>query len=123
MAEAFKNMQALPKEEVFKNLFRSKYTFAIVAPQPYKAVAEAIHAANQNMVWYRDNNYPFIASQITEYGISYCQYSYSLPKAVTELFHLYMMVNYPEYFVALGYKKCIMILYANNLFRRLSLIK
>ena len=105
MAEAFKNMQALPKEEVFKNLFRSKYTFAIVAPQPYKAVAEAIHAANQNMVWYRDNNYPFIASQITEYGISYCQYSYSLPKAVTELFHLYMMVNYPEYFVALGYKK------------------
>ena len=105
MAEAFKNMHALPKEEVFKNLFRSKYTFAIVAPQPYKAVAEAIHAANQNMVWYRDNNYPFIASQITEYGISYCQYSYSLPKAVTELFHLYMMVNYPEYFVALGYKK------------------
>lgn len=104
MTEAIKNLKAIPKEEVFRCLFHSKYTFAIVAPQVYKTIAEAIHAANQNMVWYRDNNYPNIASQITEYGISYCQYSYSLPKAITELFHLFMMINYPDYFMALGYK-------------------
>lgn len=104
MAEEYRKMKALPKEEVFGYLFRSKYTFAIVAPQGYKAVSESIHAANQNMVWYRDNNYPGIASQITEYGFAYCQYSYSLPRAITELFQLYMMVNYPDYFAALGYK-------------------
>ena len=104
MVEELKKLLAMPKEQVFSYLFRSRYTFAIVAPQVYKTVSEAIHAANQNMVWYRDNNYPAIANQITEYGISYCQYSYSLPKAITELFHLYMMVNYPEYFVLLGYK-------------------
>jgi len=105
MAEAFKNMQAVTKEEVFGCLFRSKYTFAIVAPQPYKTIAESIHGANQNLVWYRDNNYSFIATQIAEYGLSFCQYSYSLPKVITELFHLFMMVNYPDYFAALGYKK------------------
>jgi len=104
MMEEFKKIQALPKEDFFKYLFRSKYTFAIVAPQQYKTIADSIHNSSQNMFWYRDNNYPFFASQITEYGISYCQYSYSLPKAITELFQLYMMVNYPEYFVALGYK-------------------
>ena len=104
MIEEFKKLQTRPKEEIFNNLFRSKYTFAIVAPQQYKAIAESIHNANQNMVWYRDNNHPFIATQISEYGISYSQYSYSLPRAITELFHLYMRVNYSEYFSALGYK-------------------
>ncbi len=103
MVEAFKAMKAMPKEEVFKYLIRSKYTFSIVAPQQYKTVADSIHGSNQNMIWYRDNNYPYIASQITEYGISYCQYSYSLPRPVTELYHLYMMVNYADFFTALGF--------------------
>lgn len=103
MAEEFRKISAMPAEEVYRNLFRSKYTFAIVAPQAYKTIAESIHAANQNMVWYRDNSYPQVASRITEYGIAYCQYSYSLPKAVTDLFHLFMEVNYAAYFLALGY--------------------
>ena len=105
MIVEFKKMQAIPKEVVFNYLFRSKYTFSIVAPQPYKTIADSIHGANQNLVWYRDNNYPFIATQIAEYGISYCQYSYSLPKAITAFVHLYMMVNYADYFSALGYKR------------------
>ena len=103
MAEEFKKLQSMPKEEIFRFLFRSKHTFAIVAPQTYKTIAESIHVANQNIAWYRDNNYQDIATQINEYGISYCQYSYSLPRPVTELFHLYMQVNYSGYFMALGY--------------------
>lgn len=103
MVAAFQQMAALPKEEVFKYLFSSKYTFSIVAPQPYKTIADAIHGANQNMVWYRENNHPFFAKAISEYGISYCQYSYSLPRVITELFHLYMMVNHAGYFNALGF--------------------
>lgn len=104
MVEEFRKLQAKSKEEIFSYLFRSKYTFAIVAPQAYKAISDSIHGANQSMVWYRDNNYPFIATQVTEYGISYCQYSYSLPKVITELFNLYMQVNYNDYFRALGYR-------------------
>lgn len=104
MAEEFKKIAAIPREELFKYLFRSKYTFAIVAPQQYKTIADSIHGANQNMIWYRDNNYPFFANAIIEYGISYCQYSYSLPRVITEFFHLFMMANHSEYFNALGYK-------------------
>ena len=85
-----------------KNLYRS---FSIVAPQQYKAIADSIHGANQNMVWYRDNNYPFLALQIIEYGISFCQYSYSLPKVITEFYHLLIMVNYSDYFGALGFNE------------------
>lgn len=103
MIEAFKKLQAKPREEIYGYLLRSRYTFAIVAPQQYKLVTDSIHGANQNLPWYRDNNYPFIASQIAEYGITYCQYSYSLPKVITEFIHLYMMVNYTDYFKALGF--------------------
>ncbi len=105
MITELKAIQAIPEEEFFGYLFRSRHTFSIVAPQPYKAVADSIHVANQNMAWYRDNKHPSIAIQIAEYGISYCQYSYSLPKPVTELFELYMRVNYPAYFTALGFSR------------------
>ncbi len=105
MIEEFKKLQLKTKEEIFSGLFQSKYTFSIVAPQNHKAVADAIHAANLNMVWYRDNNHPFIASQVIEYGIAYCQYSYSLPRVITELFDLYMQINYGDYYQALGHKE------------------
>ena len=101
----FKKIQARPREEMLSYLFRSKYTFAIVAPQQYKAVADSIHGANQNFAWYRDNNHPYIATQIIEYGITYCQYSYSLPRAITEMIHLFMRINYPDFFAALGFRK------------------
>ena len=77
----------------------------MVAPQAYKTIADSIHGASQNMGWYRDNKYPFIATQIVEYGITFCQYSYSLPKVISELIHLFMMVNYADYFAALGYER------------------
>ncbi len=103
MAEEFRKILTRPKEEIFTCLFRSRYTFSIVAPQQYKTVAESIHNSNLNVAWYRDNNYPYIAAQISEYGIAYCQYSYSLPRVTTEFYHLMMMVNYPDYFTDLGY--------------------
>jgi len=104
MLEELKKIKAKPKEEIFNQLFRSKYTFAITSPQVYKTIADSIHGANSNLPWYRDNSYPFIATQIAEYGISYCQYSYSLPRPVTELYHLFMNVLYPDYFSALGFR-------------------
>lgn len=105
MLEAFKNLQAKPKETVFKHLFRSKSTFAIVAPQTQKTIEDALYNANNNMIWYRDNSYPLLAAKICEYGISFCQYSYSLPRPLTEFFQLFMQVNYSEYFLALGFKE------------------
>ena len=104
MIEELKKIQAKPKEEFFSYLFRSSHTFSIVAPQNPKAITDSIHAANQNLPWYRDNGYPYIASHVIEYGISYCQYSYSMPRILTELFHLYMRVNYGDFFQALGFR-------------------
>jgi len=105
MIVEFEKLVNFSKQEVFNALYRSKHTFAIVSPQNWKTIADAIYNANQNINWYRDNNYPRIAAQISEYGMGYCQFSYSLPRPVTEFFHLLMRVNHGEYFKALGFKK------------------
>ena len=105
MMEEFAKLQAKTKDEIFSNLFRSRYTFSIVTPQAHKTIADAIYNANQNIRWYKENKHTQIAAKISEYGIAYCQYSYSLPRPVTELFQLFMMVNYPEYFAELGLKR------------------
>jgi len=104
MVEEFKKLLAWSKEEVFKDLVRSKYTFSIVSPQNYKTVTDSVHGAIQNMVWYRDNKHHFIATQVMEYGLAFCQYSYSLPRVITELFNLYMRVNYGDYYRDMGFQ-------------------
>jgi hypothetical protein len=104
MMECYQKMLVKEKEEFYPYLFRSKYTFSIVTPQNYKTISDSIFNANQNIAWYRENKLTDIAAQISEYGFSYCQYSYSLPRPVSELFQLFMQINYSNYFKELGFK-------------------
>lgn len=103
MIEGYRKLLGKTKEEVYPYLFRSKHTFAIVMPQHHQSVVDAINAAAQNVVWYRDNNYPQIANNVMEYALTFSQYSYSLPKPLSDLILLFMQVNYRGYFDALGF--------------------
>ncbi len=105
MVDGYQKLLEKQKEDFYPFLFRSKFTFSIVTPQNFKTIADAIYNANQNVAWYKDNKLPDIASQISEYGLSYCQYSYSLPRPITEYFHLFMMINYGDFFRDMGYKE------------------
>jgi hypothetical protein len=103
MLQAFLKIMNKPKEDVFPCLFRSKHSFAITQPQTQKIIADSIFAANQAMVWFRENNHPYIAQQISEYGLGYCQYNFSLPKPVSDLYLLLMKVSYDDFFRELGF--------------------
>ncbi|HUR10919.1 MAG TPA: hypothetical protein VM012_06095, partial [Flavitalea sp.] len=105
MIEGFKKLLQKKEEDIFPYLFRSRQTFAIVPPQNQKTITDTISGATQNMYWYRDNKHPFIANKVLEYGISYCQYSYSLPKPLSDLYRLFMHVNYSDFFQALGFTR------------------
>jgi hypothetical protein len=105
MIEGFKKIQERSQKEVFSFLFRSKHVFSIVSPQNQKSVSEAINNAALNMSWYRDNNHVFIANKVLEYGFAFCQYSYSLPRPLSDLFRLFMKINYSDYFTAIGFSE------------------
>lgn len=103
--EELRKLQNRSREEVYPYLFRSKYTFSIVTPQPHKAMSDTISDTNNKLVWYRDNNHEYFAGKMLEYSLTYCQYSYSLPKPVSQLVEIFMQVNYPVYFESLGYRR------------------
>jgi hypothetical protein len=105
MIEELVKLHSRSKEEVFPYLFQSRYTFSVVTPQNHKVIADAIYNANQNIAWYKENKHLQIAVQISEYSLSYSQHTYSLPRPLTELFLIFMMTNYPEFFEQLGFKK------------------
>jgi hypothetical protein len=105
MMEAFEKFRSRTEEDFTKHLYRTRSSFAIVAPQVHKSIAETIASSNNTMLWYRDNAYPVIARQICEYGLSFAQYTYSVPKALSQLLRLFMQVNYSDYFVTLGFTK------------------
>ena len=103
MIEGYKKLLNKTKEDVSPFLFRSKHTFSIVVPQHHQTIADAINSAAQNVIWYRDNSYPIVANNVMEYALSFSQYSYSLPKPLSDLVLLFMQINYREYFEVLGF--------------------
>ncbi|RXK60770.1 hypothetical protein ESA94_09915 [Lacibacter luteus] len=111
MLLAFQAIAAHPKEIVFACLFRSKHSFAITQPTQQKTISDSVFGSNQNMLWFRDNNYPEVAQQISEYGFSYCQYNFSLPKPVSDLYLTLMKVSYAAFFADIGFSP---VLYNNS---------
>jgi hypothetical protein len=105
MLEAYKTLLLRTDDELIPYLYRTKSTFSIVAPQPFKAVVEHIQFALDNVKDYTEEKYNEMVQQMLEFGISFCQYSFSLPKPLTNFYQLFMEVNYPDYFMALGKRK------------------
>ncbi len=105
MLQGFLKMMPKTKEDVFPCLFRSKHSFAITQPTQQKIIADSIFGANQNTVWFKENNHPYVAQQISEYGLGYCQYNFSLPKPVSDLYLILMKVSYADFFRDLGFSE------------------
>jgi len=103
MIAAFSKLVDRTDEEISFSLSRSVFTFSISAPQPLKVVSDSLHTSIQNMLAFREAKQYVIAQQILEYGFSFCQFSYSLPRPMTELYQLFMQVNHPDYFRELGF--------------------
>lgn len=101
--DGLKKIREKEPSEIFPDLYRSRHTFSIVSPQNHKTVSDTLQNALQTMYWYRDNNHPFMAQEIMEYGLTYSQYSYSLPCALLQYFNIYMRVNHNDYFSAMGF--------------------
>ena len=105
MKEAFEKLLAKPREDLLKDLYRTKATFGIANPAPHKAVIDAINSNINNVKWYVDNNYEDIAWIIFEYIAGYALFSYGLPKPDISLFHLLYNITQQDYFTALGFKE------------------
>lgn len=103
LREELRKLRAWPEEEVTRYFYRARATFAITQPKPFAEVALSLRTARENMTWFRENKYETIALRLLEYGLTFPQYSFSLPKPLTELILLYMQIQWPEFFRELGF--------------------
>jgi hypothetical protein len=102
MKDAIKKLLLYTKEEFANNVYWSSGTFAISTPHKQEKVREYIVNANRDGQWYVENKYPDVARRITEYGILYSQFVYSMPKVLSDLTMIYMAVIHANYFEELG---------------------
>ncbi len=105
MKEAIRKLLDFPEDSFRKSLQRSIATFSIVAVPPMDKVRENVQSANKDAQWYVENKYPGLALAINEYGMVYSQFSYSMPRVLTELLQLYMAVLHADFFRELGLKE------------------
>ncbi len=105
MKEALKKLLDMPKEKVFKDLYRTKSTFGIANPAPHQAVLDLFKSNINNIKYYTDNDYNDIAYAIYEYFATYSLFSYGLPRPDVKLFHLLINILNQEYFNELGVKE------------------
>ena len=102
MKEGIRKLLDITRDDFALGVYRSKGTFSIVAVPPADKIRENIQSANKDAVWYVENKYPDLALTINEYGMVYNQFSYSMPKLLTELITIYMAVVHVGYFRDLG---------------------
>lgn len=104
LREELRKLRAWPQEEVTRYFYRARATFAITLPKPFAEVAISLRTARENMVWFRENKHEIITLRLLEYGLSFPQYSFSLPKPLTDLFLLFMQIQWPDFFRELGFE-------------------
>jgi len=102
MKEGIRKLLDITAEEFSKGVYRTKGTFAVVATPPADKVRENIRGANKDAQWYVENKHPDLVLVINEYGMVYNQFSYSMPRVLTELTTIYMAVLHVDFFRDLG---------------------
>jgi hypothetical protein len=105
MQDELRNLLSRSREEFAQSAYRAKATFAITNPPKTEKLKETIENSNRDSYWYIENKHPDLALVLNEYGLSYNQYTFSMPSAVTEFYHLYMMIVHADFFSELGWTK------------------
>ena len=98
-----KTLLERPKEEYFKEMYRTTSTFGITTAVNYSRVVSFIEGELGNMDWYFDNEYLKVARAVPGYIVGYCLFNYAVPEPCKAFFHLYYQIMEADYFADLGF--------------------
>jgi hypothetical protein len=120
MIKQFKEIAALPKEEIFNSLYSVRSAFSLVDPANLQTLGETIKNESDKNFWWMDNDHPDIALAVLEFIPTKAFFSFGMPGFLNELFVLLLNVMNQDYFNELGAGKQY---YdpANNMFNQILL--
>jgi len=104
IVKALKLVSTYSQEDFFKELYKVKSTFGLVAPSSHENLVESIVGELTNMNWYLANGHKVFAQAIPLYIIGNSLYSFALPAPDKALLEIIYQISNPKYFNSLGYE-------------------
>jgi len=87
-----------PKDQILKNFYNVKATFAIAPPTPYQKVADFIFEESKTRDYYIKNNEPQHIPIIYEYIAGYNMFYFGMSQPLIDMHHLYFTILHSEFF-------------------------
>ena len=99
----FQKLLDRPKEEYFKEMYRTRSTFGVNPPVPHGSLVTFIDGELPNMEWPLQQGHPELALAVAQYIVGFTLFHQAPPKPDRELMHLLFQVTEAPYFRELGY--------------------
>ena len=100
----FQKILDRPKEDLFKEMYRTRSTFGINPAVNHDSIVSLIDGELPNMEWPLQQNYDVLALAVPQYIAGFALFHYAPPKPDRELFHLFFQIIEPAFFQELGFE-------------------
>lgn len=99
----FQTLLDRPKEEFFKEMYRTRSTFGANPAVPHGTLASFIGGELANMEWPLQQGHDTLAFAVPQYVAGFTLFHQAPPKPDREFLHLFFQISESEFFRALGF--------------------
>ncbi|MFN0034240.1 MAG: hypothetical protein ACKVUS_04180 [Saprospiraceae bacterium] len=103
MRREFQNLLDRPKEEFFKEMYRTRSTFGVNPAVPHGTLASLIEGELPNMEWPLQQGHDALALAIPQYVAGFTLFHQAPPKPDRALLHLFFQITEAPFFRELGF--------------------
>ncbi|MCC6463611.1 MAG: hypothetical protein IT260_24285 [Saprospiraceae bacterium] len=103
LRKEFQKILDRPKEQIFKELYRTRSTFGINTPANHERIVSLIDGELPNMEWHLTQNHLELALAVPQYIAGNAMFQNVPPKPDRELLHLFFQITETDFFRELGF--------------------
>lgn len=100
----FQKLLERPKDELFKEMYRTRSTFGVNPPVPHGSLGTFIDGELVNIEWPIQQGHEVLAHAVPQYVVGFTLFHQAPPKPDRELLHLFYQITEVIFFKELGYQ-------------------
>jgi hypothetical protein len=103
LRKEFQKVLDRPKEQILRELYRTRSTFGVNPPANHERIAALIDGELPNMDWHLSQNHLELALAVPQYIVGNALFQNVPPKPDRDLLHLFYQITESDFFRDLGY--------------------
>ncbi len=104
LRQDFQKLLDRPREEMFRELYRTRSTFGINQAVNHDRIVALIDGELPNMEWHLQQNHPELALAVPQYVAGYTMFHYAPPPPDRDFLHLFFEITEQGFFRKLGFQ-------------------